>query len=269
MAKKRLDVLLLERGFTQSRERAKTTIMEGIVYVNGQKADKVGEQFFEDVEIEVRSNESEFVSRGGKKIAMALRHFDIKTKGLICMDIGASSGGFTDCLLKNGAAKVYAIDVGYGQLDWKLREDERVKCMERTNIRYVTPEMLEQTPEFAVIDVSFISLKLVLPVVYNLLTQDGKIACLIKPQFEAGKGKVGKNGVVRDYMTHIEVLENFIEYVKKSGFYLYGITFSPIKGPKGNIEFLGYIGKNLEGNIEECSVKKIVEEAHFKLNKKE
>ena len=193
MAKKRLDVLLFEKGLCPSRERAKTAIMEGIVYIAGQKAGKAGDMVDENAELEVRGNENAFVSRGGKKIEKALNYFNIDPTDLVVMDVGASTGGFTDCLLRRGARKVYSIDVGYGQLAWSLRQDPRVKCMERTNIRYVTPDMLEETPSLCVIDVSFISLKLVLPVVSSLLTEDGHVANLIKPQFEAGKGKVGKN----------------------------------------------------------------------------
>ena len=197
MAKKRLDVLLFEKGLCPSRERAKTAIMEGIVYVAGQKAGKAGDMVDENAALEVRDNGNAFVSRGGKKIEKALDYFAIDPAGLTVMDVGASTGGFTDCLLRRGAVKVYSIDVGYGQLAWSLRQDPRVKCMERTNIRYVTPDMLEETPSLCVIDVSFISLRLVLPVVAGLLTESGRVACLIKPQFEAGRGKVGKKGVSR------------------------------------------------------------------------
>ena len=267
MAKKRLDVLLFERGLAPSRERAKTTIMEGLVYVNGQKADKAGENVAEDAQIEVRSTGKDFVSRGGKKIEKALGHFGINPDGLVCMDIGASTGGFTDCLLQRGAVKVYAIDVGYGQLAWRLRQDSRVVCMERTNIRYVTPDMLMEIPDFAVIDVSFISLKLVLPVVGQLLSSNGQIACLIKPQFEAGKGKVGKKGVVRDLAIHTEVLENFLLYAHDAGFHVLGLTFSPIKGPEGNIEYLGYLCKT--GSEGEYDIPKVVLQSHEQLGKKE
>lgn len=266
MAKKRLDILLFEKGLVPSRERAKTTIMEGIVYVNGQKADKAGESVPEDAQIEVRASNKEFVSRGGKKIEKALGHFGIDPKGLVCMDIGASTGGFTDCLLQRGALKVYSVDVGYGQLAWSLRQDPRVKCMERTNIRYVTPDMLEETPQLAVIDVSFISLKLVLPVVASLLTEDGQVACLIKPQFEAGKGKVGKKGVVRDPETHREVLEHFVNNAHASGFQVLDLTFSPIKGPEGNIEFLGYLSKSEPEQAYEIA--SVIEQAHMQLAKR-
>lgn len=265
--KKRLDVLLFEKGMVPSRERAKAIIMSGIVYVNNQKADKAGMSIPEDAEIEIRGKTNSFVSRGGLKIEKALNYFQIDPKDLCVMDIGASTGGFTDCLLTRGARKVYSIDVGYGQLAWKLRQDPRVVCMERTNIRYVTPEQLDDVPDFAVIDVSFISLKLVLPVVSNLLQEHGRIACLIKPQFEAGKGKVGKKGVVRDPEIHLEVLQSFIENAHEAGFHVYSLTFSPIKGPEGNIEFLGYLGK--DGEDAELDPAALVAEAHGALAKHE
>ena len=265
--KKRLDVLLFEKGMVPSRERAKAIIMSGIVYVNNQKADKAGMSIPEDAEIEIRGKTNSFVSRGGLKIEKALNYFQIDPKDLCVMDIGASTGGFTDCLLTRGARKVYSIDVGYGQLAWKLRQDPRVVCMERTNIRYVTPKQLEDVPDFAVIDVSFISLKLVLPVVANLLQEHGRIACLIKPQFEAGKGKVGKKGVVRDPEIHLEVLQSFIENAHEAGFHVYSLTFSPIKGPEGTIEFLGYLGK--DGEDAELDPAALVAEAHGALAKHE
>ena len=265
--KKRLDVLLFEKGMVPSRERAKAITMSGIVYVNNQKADKAGMSIPADAEIEIRGKTNSFVSRGGLKIEKALNYFQIDPKDLCVMDIGASTGGFTDCLLTRGARKVYSIDVGYGQLAWKLRQDPRVVCMERTNIRYVTPEQLDDVPDFAVIDVSFISLKLVLPVVANLLQEHGRIACLIKPQFEAGKGKVGKKGVVRDPEIHLEVLQSFIENAHEAGFHVYSLTFSPIKGPEGNIEFLGYLGK--DGEDAELDPAALVAEAHGALAKHE
>ena len=265
MAKKRLDVLLFEKGLCPSRERAKTAIMEGIVYIAGQKAGKAGDMVDENAELEVRGNENAFVSRGGKKIEKALNYFNIDPTDLVVMDVGASTGGFTDCLLRRGARKVYSIDVGYGQLAWSLRQDPRVKCMERTNIRKVTPDMLDDVPEFAVIDVSFISLKLVLPVVAQLLNEHGRIACLIKPQFEAGKGKVGKKGVVREPEIHLDVLNAFIENAHEAGFHVYNLTFSPIKGPEGNIEFLGYIGK--DGEDADIDTAALVAEAHGALDK--
>ena len=264
MAKKRLDVLLFEKGLCPSRERAKSEIMEGIVYIAGQKAGKAGDMVDENAPLEVRGNENAFVSRGGKKIEKALDYFAIDPAGLAVMDVGASTGGFTDCLLRRGAAKVYSIDVGYGQLAWSLRQDPRVKCMERTNIRYVTPEMLEETPSLCVIDVSFISLRLVLPVVSGLLTEDGRVACLIKPQFEAGKGKVGKKGVVREPEIHLEVLERFAENAHEAGFAVQDITFSPIKGPEGNIEFLGYLAK--QGEYRVPDLQDIVRQAHAELD---
>lgn len=265
MKKKRLDVLLFEKGMVPSRERAKAIIMSGIVYVNNQKADKAGMSIPEDAEIEIRGKTNSFVSRGGLKIEKALTYFQIDPKDLCAMDIGASTGGFTDCLLTRGARKVYSIDVGYGQLAWKLRQDPRVVCMERTNIRKVTLDMLDDVPEFAVIDVSFISLKLVLPVVAQLLNEHGRIACLIKPQFEAGKGKVGKKGVVREPEIHLDVLNAFIENAHEAGFHVYNLTFSPIKGPEGNIEFLGYIGK--DGEDADIDTAALVAEAHGALDK--
>ncbi len=265
MKKKRLDVLLFEKGMVPSRERAKAIIMSGIVYVNNQKADKAGMSIPEDAEIEIRGKTNSFVSRGGLKIEKALNYFQIDPKDLYVMDIGASTGGFTDCLLTRGARKVYSIDVGYGQLAWKLRQDPRVVCMERTNIRKVTPDMLDDVPDFAVIDVSFISLKLVLPVVAQLLSEHGRIACLIKPQFEAGKGKVGKKGVVREPEIHLDVLNAFVENAHEAGFHIYNLTFSPIKGPEGNIEFLGYIGK--DGEDADIDTAVLVEEAHGALDK--
>ncbi len=265
MKKKRLDVLLFEKGMVPSRERAKAIIMSGIVYVNNQKADKAGMSIPEDAEIEIRGKTNSFVSRGGLKIEKALNYFQIDPKDLCVMDIGASTGGFTDCLLTRGARKVYSIDVGYGQLAWKLRQDPRVVCMERTNIRKVTPDMLDDVPDFAVIDVSFISLKLVLPVVAQLLSEHGRIACLIKPQFEAGKGKVGKKGVVREPEIHLDVLNAFVENAHEAGFHIYNLTFSPIKGPEGNIEFLGYIGK--DGEDADIDTVALVEEAHGALDK--
>ena len=264
MAKKRLDVLLFEKGLCPSRERAKTAIMEGIVYVAGQNAGKAGDLGDETAALEVRDNGNAFVSRGGKKIEKALDYFAIDPAGLTVMDVGASTGGFTDCLLRRGAVKVYSIDVGYGQLAWSLRQDPRVKCMERTNIRYVTPDMLEETPSLCVIDVSFISLRLVLPVVAGLLTESGRVACLIKPQFEAGRGKVGKKGVVREPEIHREVLEQFVENAHAAGFAVQDVTFSPIKGPEGNIEFLGYLAKQGEDHVPD--LQEVVRQAHAELD---
>ena len=255
---------LFEKGLCPSREGAKAAIMEGSVYVAGQKAGKAGDMVDENAALEVRGNENAFVSRGGKKIEKALDYFAIDPAGLVVMDVGAYTGGFTDCLLRRGAVKVYSIDVGYGQLAWSLRQDPRVKCMERTNIRYVTPDMLEETPSLCVIDVSFISLRLVLPVVSGLLTEDGRVACLIKPQFEAGKGKVGKKGVVREPEIHLEVLEHFIENAHAAGFAVQDVTFSPIKGPEGNIEFLGYLEKQGADSVPD--LQDIVRQAHAELD---
>jgi len=264
MAKKRLDVLLLEKGLCESRERAKTTIMSGVVFVDGQRADKPGTPVSEDSEIEVRSAALEYVSRGGLKLEKALDEFGISPGGRVCIDCGASTGGFTDCLLRRGAIKVYAVDVGYGQLAWSIRNDPRVVVMERTNIRYVTPEQIPDTPSLAVIDVSFISLRLVLPVVKRLLADGGEVACLIKPQFEAGREKVGKKGVVRDASTHVEVLRNFVQYASEAGFGVLGLTFSPIKGPEGNIEYLGY----LRAGAESCApdAESVVKKSHMELS---
>lgn len=240
--KKRLDVLLVERLYAETRSKAQAIIMSGNVYVNGQKADKPGTSFEENVEIEVRGAVCPYVSRGGLKLEKALRDFGVNPEGFVCSDSGASTGGFTDCLLQQGAKKVFAIDVGYGQLDWKIRSDERVVVMERTNIRYVTPEDLGEPLDLSVIDVSFIGLEIVLPTIKNLLKQDsGQVLCLIKPQFEAGKENVGKKGVVRDPKIHQMVLDNFVSLVKSLGFAILGLTFSPVKGPEGNIEFLGHL----------------------------
>lgn len=266
MSKKRLDVLLFEKGLCPSRERAKTSIMAGLVYVGGQKADKPGDLVEETAALEVRDNGKDFVSRGGHKIEKALDFFAIDPAELVVMDVGASTGGFTDCLLRRGAAQVYSIDVGYGQLAWSLRNDPRVKCMERTNIRYVTAEQLDRgVPSLAVIDVSFISLRLVLPVVSTLLAEDGQVACLIKPQFEAGKGRVGKKGVVRDPVVHLEVLHAFLEHAHAAGFRVRNLTFSPIKGPEGNIEFLGHLCKQGEENCPD--LQQVVRDAHAALDK--
>lgn len=240
--KKRLDVLLTERMFAPTRAKAQAIIMAGQVYVDGQKADKPGISYEETVEIEVRGDTCPYVSRGGLKLEKALRDFGVVPNGYVCSDSGASTGGFTDCLLQQGAKKVFAIDVGYGQLDWKIRSDPRVVVMERTNIRYVTPEQLGEPLDLSVVDVSFISLKIVLPTIQKLLKQDcGQVLCLIKPQFEAGREKVGKKGVVRDPETHKEVLDQFVALAGELGFKILGLTFSPVKGPEGNIEFLGHL----------------------------
>ena len=239
--KKRLDVLLVEQGYADTRTKAQAIIMSGMVYVDGQKADKPGASFEEHVELEVRGATCPYVSRGGLKLEKALRDFGVDPTGYVCSDSGASTGGFTDCLLQKGASKVFAIDVGYGQLDWKIRSDPRVVVMERTNIRYVTPEQLGEPLDLSVIDVSFISLKIVLPVIKTFLKSTGQVLCLIKPQFEAGKEKVGKKGVVREPETHKEVLDRFVELADSLDFKILGLTFSPVKGPEGNIEFLGHL----------------------------
>ena len=241
MKKIRLDQLLVDKGYAQSRERAKITIMEGNVFVDGQRVDKPGTAVDPEKPLEVRGAQLAYVSRGGLKLEKALEVFPVDPAGKTCIDCGASTGGFTDLLLQRGAAKVYAVDVGYGQLDWKLRSDERVVCMERTNARYLDRDQIPDELDFASIDVSFISLKLILPAVHRVLKEGGHVACLIKPQFEAGREKVGKKGVVRDPDVHLEVLENFLTHAKDSGFTVLDITFSPIRGPEGNIEYLGYL----------------------------
>ncbi len=239
--KKRLDVLLVELGHAETRTKAQAVIMSGLVYVDGQKADKPGVSYEENVSIEVRTGGCPYVSRGGLKLEKALRDFGVDPTGYVCSDSGASTGGFTDCLLQQGASKVFAIDVGYGQLDWKIRSDPRVVVMERTNVRYVTPEMLGEMLDLSVIDVSFISLRIVLPVIKTFLKPTGQVLCLIKPQFEAGKEKVGKKGVVRDPAIHKEVLDDFVALTQQTGFTILGLTFSPVKGPEGNIEFLAHL----------------------------
>ena len=260
-----MDVLLVNRNLAESREKAKAIIMSGIVYVDGQKEDKAGTMFEDTVSVEVRGHTLAYVSRGGLKLEKAMTHFGVTLNGKICMDVGASTGGFTDCMLQNGAVKVYSVDVGHGQLAWKLRNDERVVCMEKTNIRYVTPEDIPDRIQFASIDVSFISLTKVLGPVKELLTEDGQIVCLIKPQFEAGREKVGKKGVVREKSTHLEVIESVIAFAKSIGFGILNLEFSPIKGPEGNIEYLLYLQNHPELADEkgvEIDPKTIVEEAH-------
>lgn len=244
--KTRLDVLLVARNLLPSRQQAQAVIMSGNVFVAGQRADKPGMAVPSDAEIEVRQHIMPYVSRGGWKLEKAMKTWPITLSGKICADIGASTGGFTDCMLQNGACKVYAVDVGYGQLDWKLRSDPRVVCMERTNARYLSPDQIPEPLDFISVDVSFISLKLIFPALYPLLRPDGEIVCLIKPQFEAGREKVGKKGVVRDSAVHREVIASVLEYVKENGFTLLGITYSPIRGPEGNIEYLGYLRKSEE-----------------------
>lgn len=268
--KKRLDLLMVERALAPSREKAKAYIMSGDVYVDGQKEDKAGTMFPETVKIEVRGNTLPYVSRGGLKLEKAMKHFDVSLCGKVCMDVGASTGGFTDCMLQNGAKKVYSIDVGYGQLDWKLRNDPRVVCMEKTNIRYVVPEDSQEPAALSSIDVSFISLTKVLLPVRNLLTEDGEIVCLIKPQFEAGREKVGKKGVVRDPEVHLEVIEKVLDYASGIALEPHHLSFSPIKGPEGNIEYLLHLVKRPDGTQVvshlEVQAKDIVAEAHSQLD---
>ncbi len=266
--KKRLDVLLTEQGCADSRSKAQSIIMSGMVYVDGQKADKPGVSYEPTVSIEVRGGVCPYVSRGGLKLEKALRDFGVNPRGYVCSDSGASTGGFTDCLLQQGARKVFAIDVGYGQLDWKLRSDERVTVMERTNIRYVTSEQLGEPLDLSVVDVSFISLRLVLPVIRKLLKPTGQVICLIKPQFEAGRDKVGKKGVVRESSIHKEVLDNFVALAAELQFQLTGLTFSPVKGPEGNIEFLAHLCLPAGAGI--CpDTALVVAQAHNALNKGE
>ena len=247
----------------------KAIIMSGNVYVDGQKEDKAGSMFPEEAEIVVRGNTLKYVSRGGLKLEKAMSHFDITLEGKVCMDVGSSTGGFTDCMLQNGAVKVYSVDVGHGQLDWKLRQDPRVVCMEKTNIRYVTPDQIAERPDFASIDVSFISLTKVLLPVRELLSENGQVVCLIKPQFEAGREKVGKKGVVRDKAVHLEVIEKVIAYAGSIWYEVKNLEFSPIKGPEGNIEYLLHIQKQAEGYVQETfpvDPAKTVEEAHSTLD---
>ena len=262
--KTRLDVLLTERGLLDSRQKAQATIMSGIVFVNGQRVDKVGTAVANDALIEIRGTTLPYVSRGGLKLEKAMQTFPLTLTGKICADIGASTGGFTDCMLQNGAKKVYAVDVGYGQLDWKLRNDARVVCMERTNARYLTHEEIPEELDFASVDVSFISLKLIFPALYGLLREGGEIACLIKPQFEAGREKVGKKGVVRDPAVHLEVLEHLLIHAKENHFTVLGITYSPIRGPEGNIEYLGFLRKSEEPDAA-VDLQAIVEASHTAL----
>lgn len=265
--KKRLDVLLVEQGLADSREKAKAIIMSGIVYVDNNKEDKAGTTFEETAKVEVRGNTLKYVSRGGLKLEKAMNNFGVTLDGKVCMDVGASTGGFTDCMLQNGAVKVFSVDVGHGQLAWKLRNDERVVCMEKTNIRYVTPEDIDDRVEFASIDVSFISLTKVLPAVKELMTENGEIVCLIKPQFEAGREKVGKKGVVRELSTHIEVVQMIVDYVRNNGFRTLDLSYSPIKGPEGNIEYLLYMTKDESRENAEFDIKALVSESHDMLNK--
>lgn len=273
--KERLDVLLVKKGLAPSREKAKAVIMAGSVYVDGQKEDKAGSVFDEEsAQIEVRGHALPYVSRGGLKLEKALKVFPITLTGKICMDIGASTGGFTDCMLQNGAAKVYSVDVGYGQLDWKLRQDDRVVCMEKTNFRYMTPEDIPDVLGFASVDVSFISLDKILTPAYALLKEQGEMVALIKPQFEAGREKVGKKGVVRDPKVHEEVISRIVRHADEVSFEVLDLSYSPIRGPEGNIEYLIHLRKNPERTVYpdipavfEKKIKEIVEEAHQELEK--
>lgn len=264
MAKKRLDILLVEQGLAESRQKAQATIMSGLVYVDGRKVDKAGNPTNESASIEVRGKALKYVSRGGLKLEKAMASFPIMLADKTSADIGASTGGFTDCMLQNGARKVYAVDVGYGQLAWSLRSDPRVICLERTNARYLTAEQIPEPLDFASVDVSFISLKLILPALRALMAEDGQVVCLVKPQFEAGKEKVGKKGVVRDPAVHQEVLEHFLEHAAQADFHVAGLTYSPIRGPEGNIEYLGYL-TTLPAPDWEMDLKGLVAASHGEL----
>lgn len=264
--KQRLDVMLVEQGYAASREKAKAVIMSGVVFVDGQREDKAGTTFdSEKVKLEVKGHTLKYVSRGGLKLEKAMEHFDVSLQNKVCMDVGASTGGFTDCMLQNGAVKVYSVDVGHGQLDWKLRNDSRVICMEKTNIRYVTPEDIAEASDFVSIDVSFISLTKVLSPVKELMTEKGQLVCLIKPQFEAGREKVGKKGVVRDKKVHQEVIEMVMEYARSIGFVLLHLDYSPIKGPEGNIEYLLHMTKDAAAEPACLNAAEVVEASHREL----
>ena len=271
--KKRLDVLLVEKGLASSREKAKAVIMSGIVYVDGSREDKAGSTFDEELPIEVRGTTLKYVSRGGLKLEKAVGAFSLDLQGKKCLDVGSSTGGFTDCMLQNGAEHVVAIDVGRGQLDWKLRNDPRVTCMEKTNIRYVLPEDIPYAADFSSIDVSFISLVKVLLPVRDLLNASGRVVCLIKPQFEAGREKVGKHGVVRDKKVHAEVIRKVLDYASTIGYTVVGLDYSPIKGPEGNIEYLAYLdkgdGETGDKGPDESMILRVVDEAHSRLDKTE
>jgi len=265
LTKIRLDTYLADNALAPSREKAKAYIMSGIVYVNNQKADKAGYLVPEDAQVEVRGKTMPYVSRGGLKLEKSIAGFDINLKDKICMDVGASTGGFTDCMLINGASKVYSIDVGYGQLAWKLRCDPRVINLERTNVRYITDELVPEKVDFISVDVSFISLKLILPVIKNFLTETGKIVCLIKPQFEAGREKVGKKGVVRDINVHFEVVESIYNYSIEIDLTPVNLSYSPIKGPEGNIEYLLYLSNKIETPLPVERIKEVVNLSHSEL----
>ena len=266
--KERLDVLLVKRNLAESREKAKAIIMSGNVFVDGEREDKAGTSFSDDVSIEIKGHTLPYVSRGGLKLEKAIQNFDVSVEGKVCTDVGSSTGGFTDCMLQNGAVKVFAIDVGRGQLAWKLRQDERVVCMEKTNIRYVTPADIDDVLDFASVDVSFISLTKVLIPARELLRDGGEMVCLIKPQFEAGREKVGKKGVVRDKAVHEEVVERIIEFASQNGFFVKNLEYSPIKGPEGNIEYLVYIRKDETGGVDAAvDIEAVVDAAHGELDK--
>ncbi len=269
MSKKiRLDVLLTERGLQESRQKAQGTIMSGLVYVGGQRVDKPGTAVDRSAEVEIRGSTLRYVSRGGLKLEKAMAVWPIALAGKICMDVGASTGGFTDCMLQNGAAKVYAVDVGYGQLAWSLRSDERVVCLERTNARYLDHGVIPEEPDFSSVDVSFISLRLILPAIAGVLKEGGEVVCLVKPQFEAGREKVGKKGVVRDPAVHREVLEHFLSHAKESGFTVLALSYSPVRGPEGNIEYLGWLRKGA-GEERTFDLAALVEASHAELERKE
>ncbi|MGL4848978.1 MAG: TlyA family RNA methyltransferase [Clostridium sp.] len=265
--KERLDIILVNRGIIESREKAKTSIMAGLIFVDGQRIDKAGMKVAVDANIEFKGQKLKYVSRGGLKLEKALKNFPLTLNEKVCMDIGASTGGFTDCMLQNGAKKVFAVDVGYGQFAWKLRTDERVVCMERTNIRYVTTDDIGEKLDFASIDVSFISLKTIMPATIDLLKEDGEVVALIKPQFEAGRGKVGKKGVVREESTHIEVVEGIINFLKEKELNILGLSYSPIKGPEGNIEYLVYFTKDKEkeSNFKDEDILEVVKLSHSEI----
>ena len=272
--KERLDVLLVKRNLASSREKAKAIIMSGNVFVDGQREDKAGTSFSEEVQIEVRGHALPYVSRGGLKLEKAMKNFDVSMEGKVCTDVGSSTGGFTDCMLQNGAVKVFAIDVGHGQLDWKLRQDDRVVCMEKTNFRYMTPEDIPDVLDFASVDVSFISLDKILTPAYALLKEQGEMVALIKPQFEAGREKVGKKGVVRDPKVHEEVISRIVRHADEVSFEVLDLSYSPIRGPEGNIEYLIHLRKNPERTVYpdipavfKKKIKEIVEEAHQELEK--
>ena len=265
--KERLDILLVEKGICESREKAKTNIMAGLIFVDGQRVDKAGEKVKVDADIVFKGEKLKYVSRGGLKLEKAMNTFGIDLTDKVCMDIGASTGGFTDCMLQNNASKVFAVDVGYGQFAWKLRTDERVVCMEKTNIRYVTPEDIGVALDFASIDVSFISLRTIMPAVKALLGDKGEVVALIKPQFEAGRDKVGKKGVVRDKEVHLEVINTIVNFLMENELNVLGLSYSPIKGPEGNREYLVYFTKDKkkEGSFELSQIEDVVNESHSQL----